>query len=286
MNVHEQVEIVLDARYVNDMSPGHMGSRIMRFIRQSDQASLVVKYAHPKNRLASNDLAENVFAYSGLKKIGASIMLPKDIQVISIWGEKVLVMSDIGQTMAQRNGGVKEFNFLAKHLLNVLEKTRCTTSEDIADIGERETLRNIKRFLPKGSNICLSIAQSGENKLKKLAVMVLDFTPDNVSVNENGLSFIDPWRQRSYLGNPAISIGQFVTLARLYKMRDAKAGGEVLEGMAKVKLPKLLGTKSSVIERGLKLGATLQYVLSAYVRRNSEPEQSRDFLNRARDMWI
>jgi hypothetical protein len=75
-----------------------------------------------------------------------------------------------------------------------------------------------------------------------VAIMLLDCTPDNVFVDARRLSCIDPWEQATYLGHPAVSIGQFVTLARdVYALDGSVNGGASLEQFMSDELPGVLG---------------------------------------------
>jgi len=117
------------------------------------------------------------------------------------------------------------------------------------------------------------------------SLMLLDFTPDNLFVDENALSFIDPWLQDVYLGHPAVSAGQFATLMQLYKMKDSAEATNMLEERCEIEMPLMLGCDIAAVKRAFCLGSTLQLVLSSYVRQESDPSRSAELIVKANELW-
>lgn len=282
MTILERLETALSAHYIEDITSGHMGARIMRFQSNNGTHRWVVKIASTQNKGARLDLSRNYVAYSALQNIGARNILP-NVRTLHVEGFKGLIMEDVGQVMSVEDSGNKMFRRLIKHLFPIIEDTLTDGSDD----GETEVLRHMRRFLPRRNPLSnlIQLSRPKGAGMTKVALMSLDFTPDNVAVRHERMYFIDPWKQRTYLGNPAVSIGQFATLAKLYKMQDAEEGATMLARVTTQRLPKLLGTNREVILRGLRLGETLQYALSAFVRRRSDPVRSKELLAMAYTLW-
>jgi hypothetical protein len=114
-----------------------------------------------------------------------------------------------------------------------------------------------------------------------VAATPLDFTPDNVFFNPDiasELRFVDPWSQTTYLGNPGVCLGQFVTAANdVYRLPS----GELLASFTSTTLDRLaqtLGVGIRSMRVGFALGRALQFSLSAFVRLDGDPKMARAFV--------
>ncbi|MEK7532587.1 MAG: hypothetical protein AAB579_03225, partial [Patescibacteria group bacterium] len=176
-----------------------------------------------------------------------------------------------------------------EHFAGLIRKTGVSsvTSRSLPPPFVSEVCAHIERFSHKGVPELLEfIRKAGwQGEWGSEALMPLDFTPDNLFVRENRLSFIDPWKQGTYLGNPAVSIGQCATLMQLYHMREAVNMADMLKINCMERIPKLLGCDTTATECAFNLGATLQLVLSSYVRRESHPFLAAKFMGCARAFW-
>jgi hypothetical protein len=255
----------------------------MRFRRTTDNTLLVVKFAPSDCQSAIHDLESNINGYRELANLGAESMLIPEFREVAVQGGRALVMIDAGPTMEQANLGITGFSFLWKHFWKIVRATLQNTANHPY---EQEVLSGLRRFEWPGRAIAERIQQSLiESKMEKQAVMILDFTPNNVFVSDERLLFVDPWAQSSYLGNPAVSIGQLATLACLSGMHDAKEGSRMLKELALEEFPRLLECKVGVINQGLRLGQTLQLTLSAHVRRETEPAYAAELIRQANALW-
>jgi hypothetical protein len=279
----KELQSVLNGEYLGDLTPGHMGARLMRFRRTTDNMLLVVKFAPSDCEGAIHDLESNINGYRELANLGAESMLIPEFKEVPVEGGRALVMIDAGPTMGQANLGITGFAFFWKHFQKIVQATlQNATSRHY----EQEVLSGLRRFEWPGRAIAEQVQQSLiENKMEKQAVMLLDFTPDNVFVSAEHLFFVDPWTQNSYLGNPAVSVGQLITLARLSGMYDAEEGSQMLRESALQEFPRLLGCEVGAINQGLRLGQTLQLTLSAHVRRQTEPAYAAELIHQANALW-
>ena len=297
----ENLERSLGARYIGDLVHGHMGATLVR-LQKCQNGSLSIAKFCPRGapRSAFADFRANLHGYAGIRKTGAENLLPPGYRVLHLRGTPVIVMDDLGENLFSRLKSEKEtvpryYRWLCAHFR---ETVISTLRKDEGGAYGTESLKEVSRYIlwyaEKVSAIAPEInsnihAALTEQKMtppsSRVAICVLDFTPSNLFIFKEHATFIDPWRQKTYLGNPAVSIGQFVTLARLYRLRDAEAGATLLEDMARKNLPRILGATEDTVERGLRLGATLQYVLSAYVRRGSDPARSQELLESAHLLW-
>lgn len=110
------------------------------------------------------------------------------------------------------------------------------------------------------------------------SLMLLDFTPDNVFLFRGRALFIDPWLQESYVGHPALSLGQYATLALIYRLSGAEELAIKLHACAR-QLGKRIKLSSAMSDRAFFMGAGLQMVLSAWARRTSDPAFSQKLIS-------
>lgn len=289
MNIQD-LEEALGAQCVGSYASGHMGSRILRFRRSADKSALVVKFAPMDDAGAIADFEANVRGYTEIRALGGSHLVPAELKEIRVANGRALVMSDLDASMRIADGGFDACVLLWKHFRQAILQTTAQ-QVDTSDVGLPpfviEVARHIERF-SHGNVSDLSGALRESNwadERGKLAIMLLDFTPDNLFVNETRLSFIDPWSQETYLGHPAVSIGQFVTLMQLYRMRDADGAARMLKERCVAEMSSMLDCDVSIVERAFCLGSTLQFVLSSYVRCESDPSRAAELTAKACELW-
>ncbi len=296
MNI-EKIEKELDAVCIGSYTAGHTKSQILRFVRATDNAKLVVKFAPTDDSAACEDIAANLHGYEAIRSLGALSLEPKELRELTTLGDtgRALVMIDLGTSMCGVDGGIDVVKALWNNFMHVVEKT-ATAKQGGTQINKdalpefvAEVLRHFERF--SHSDVArlatrIRAADWTSSCSKKSALMLLDFTPDNLFVNKGILSFIDPWNQHTYLGNPAVSIGQFIELMKIYEMRHAEQAQDWLSAQCIAVLPKLLECDTSTIERALRLGATLQLVLSSYVRRESNQTRAAVLHTAAHNLWV
>ncbi len=112
-------------------------------------------------------------------------------------------------------------------------------------------------------------------------LMLLDFTPDNTFMTPAGVKFIDPWTQATYQGSFLPSVGQFDTLLRRVYGFEPNADYDTKRNEAANALAQHMGLTSEQGAAHLRLGAALQYTLSAFVRLESNEPLARQYYEQA-----
>ncbi len=271
----------LQAILTSTYQSGHMGAEILRFERLADQTMLVAKVVKVADQQAMGDLSANISGYNKLKRIGAGQIIPPDLELVETEGYRVLVMRDLGMPLTQVNSGLEA----CREMWLGYPKLVFRTMEGTAFVGQ--VCRNIGKYC---RNFDVDIAGritafDWPKKFPKAGLMLLDFTPDNVFCTEQGAYFIDPWDQASFLGHPAVSLGQFSQLMRIYGMKQAEECREYLLGLSLGEITQLLGCDRELSRLAFCLGETLQLVLSAYVRRENDTATAEGFIRQALDKW-
>jgi hypothetical protein len=283
----QMVNDLLKAKYIGALPPGHTGAFIYRIQRLSDQINLIVKQAPNSNPIAKKELEENIFAYEKIKEVGGEQVLPPNLEQVEIPGNQTLIMKDLGKTFCKADIEKGDYEKLWSSFEGLVSGTSLDTKSLDATLYSKEILSHIQRFVPDEIEMMEKIMRFA-NALPvegKAAIMLLDFTPDNVFLKDGKVFFIDPWKQETYLGHPAVSIGQFTTLVELYKLKDGESNSRILIEKCLERLPVLLGCSKESVEFALKLGSTLQLVLSAHVRQESDITKHRELINIARKKW-
>lgn len=281
MNI-QNIEKSLEALCIDSYVSGHMGSRILRFQRSADKSMLVVKFAPVDDAGATADFEANVRGYTEIRALGGSHIVPSELKEIPVTNGRALVMRDLGASMRVADGGFNTYILLWKHFRQTILQTAAQANTSMVGLPPFviEVTRHIERFSHGSVQSLLRVIRKSDwiGEWGKSAIMLLDFTPDNLFVNETMLSFIDPWSQETYLGHPAVSIGQFATLMQLYRMKDADEAVFMFKECCSAEIPSMLECDVSSVERAFRLGSTLQFVLSSYVRRESDPPRAAELL--------
>lgn len=286
------LERELGATYVDDLTPGHTGATIMRFERPQDGCRLIAKCCLDDAGEALADIQGNILGYAAFRAIGAEALIPAEYASRTIAGFPVLTMQDLGEdlrTIAERVV-LRGYVNLRDHLRSAI---RATVRDDPEGERGRNGIATVVAAIQRYANpLAPFVGQERVGIFRqripqcpsaRVALMLLDCTPDNIFVNELRCSIIDPWGQGTYHGHSAVSIGQFVTLARdIYRMGSATVGGEILVGFARTELSVMLACDAACSERALQLGAALQYICSAYVRRERDPDRAMQYVECAR----
>lgn len=286
----QDVEKLLGAQNIGSYVWGHMGCQILRFERRGQREGLVVKFAPKTNQSALNEVRANLFGYRQMNALGMSEFVPPNLGAIATADGEGIVMRDLGHSMKVLNGGSGSCVLLQKHFMRAIPNTLAHLTK-LADSGipefVNEVMAHMGRFTHEGVPELSALLEKADwsGNWGKSALMLLDFTPDNLFVHGAGVSFIDPWMQGTYLGNPAVSVGQFVTNMQRVGMREAVEVGRMLETKCIAELPPLLGCEVSAVKRAFRLGCTLQFVLSSYVRRESDKGLAGKLMAWAHELW-
>lgn len=294
-----EIERRLEVRYVRDLSKGHMGASIILLEKLLDKSMLIAKFCSktdPKQSLA--DIVANIYGYEALEQISASNIIPNKYQVEVVGKNPVIIMSFLDATLRasiQNSQNPEQlFAIFAKKFTQIV---RDTASDDVlGEIGTNsvnETMKQIqfytsllKDFIDRDFKSMLMENQFPPIKRGKVAIFLLDFTPDNLFLSSGGLEFIDPWQQSTYLGHPTVSLGQFITLARdVYKLPGSKVGCGILTTTTFSEIASILDSDIESIRRMACMGQTLQFLLSAYVRMGTNSDESRIYTSMAKNSF-
>ncbi|KKU68210.1 MAG: hypothetical protein UX89_C0006G0034 [Parcubacteria group bacterium GW2011_GWA2_47_16] len=287
----KNIEKLLGAQNVGSYDSGHMGCQILRFERNGQREGLVVKFAPKADQSALNEVRGNLHGYKEMKALGMSELVPSNMGELTLSDGEGVVMRDLGFSMNALNGGEAACTLLLKRLMRIIKNTVVEfpgrSLENERPMFVDEVMSHMSRFTHQGVPELLALLKQSDwtGKWGKSALMLLDFTPDNIFLHAEGISFMDPWMQGTYLGNPAVSLGQFVASMQRADMADAQKVGRMFEDECVSKLPPLLGCDVLTVERSFRLGRTLQCVLSSYVRRESDKALAAIFMARAHGFW-
>jgi len=288
-DIIEYLKNLLRAEYVGEYAPGHMGAKILRFRSINNSQHLVVKLVDKKNSAAIEDIEANFFGYNQIIKLGGNMILPPGFKRLSLEGYEALCLDDLGQSMREKNLGIVGAKLLWSYFVELVSLTKnreaATATSRTAIIAE--VLSFVEKFKSDDQSDLFDLVNQSDlsDNYGAVALMLLDFTPDNLFLEET-LSFIDPWRQENYLGHPAVSIGQFIALTKIYNLKDSQEIYDYLRCACLDRLPGLLSCSTSSILKALRLGETLQLTLSAYVRRESDPIKAEKFRQEAGQLWV
>lgn len=101
----------------------------------------------------------------------------------------------------------------------------------------------------------------------------MDFTPDNVFVGDGKVSFIDPWLQKTYLGTPIPSLGQFITLSHDVHNYPGATDNKSRFIDLSLSVGNDLGLSTEQTQSQSTLVAALQLSLSSYVRVGGDQDE-------------
>jgi hypothetical protein len=290
----EQLEQRFGVRYAEDLVRGHTGASIIR-LRANDcsNSGLVAKF-HCKDdpHAAANDIAENIYGYGEIEDAGAGSIIPNNYQTLTINRTPVIVMDYLGENFRTSCGSSQGiFLSLRDSLRQVIQSTVVPDpGKELSRLCLSEVAEKIRIYYAGLSHLApewmatMRDLEFNHINAGKAAIFLLDFTPDNVFVQNGSISFIDPWRQKTYIGHPAISIGQFLTLARkVYCLPGCELGTQDLLQFVLEELPSVLDTDNTSLRCMLLLGNALQYMLSAFVRVTSDPKLAAHYLSES--LW-
>lgn len=273
-------------RDLTEIKGGHKGSYLLRGVSDKGEQLCFKMGINDKSR---KEVEDNLYGYNQLRILGAESLLPDPIVEISESNFNGLKMSFLGKPIVDslRQGSASDWMENINWWRRIFSEAKIFNSADswvlIRDSigGVVEKIKSYGQILAdcgllhkKDINYLdgLDIEMIAKGQLA--ALQLLDFTPDNVFLFQDKIKFIDPWRQKSYLGSPIPGLNQFLTLSRdvhsfPLSEQDWKAGENIID-----QIGESLGLKPQQVEFQKRLGAALQYSLSAYVRRNSEKERA------------
>lgn len=282
------IESLLNSSFDSELKKGHTDTRLVKFYDKQKKTFFVAKFKDYNSRLLSEDLSDNIFGFKQIEKIGASKILP-NYSVVELEQGVVLCMDYLENSFSDYANKHTEvvYERLYYGLIPILNLVKLPDNRDLGLKSVKETLSKIKFFAKQTQMLLQSTFIQDLRDLnlafecKYISLFLLDFTPDNLFVVEDGVNFIDPWRQSTYLGHTLISFGQFITIAKeVYNLPGSEAGCKKLTNFCKDSLAFEMGINSTDANSLLWLGNILQNVLSAFVR-NEDPAHSEIYAKRA-----
>lgn len=266
-------------------SGGHMG--VPLFMCEGDNGvKRVAKFGISDE--TNDEVRNNYHGYAEIKATGATSILPGNIMFADIDGSPFLVMDNVGMSFAEsvKGGDIAFYSQFISGIEKVYDSALHRNEKDLHATGVRQIRDEVALwqrklvdadYLPNEAldpimNVdVLSIAGS------HATLMLSDFTPDNVFVQDEQVKFIDPWRQETYLGTPIPGIAQFITLvADVYDLPGAAEMKGEFEALA-YRVGEKLGLTKDQVENQLRLGKAMQLALSSYVRIDENDTLAKQF---------
>lgn len=266
----DEIENRFNADYISELKQGHTGCYLLKFRKRTDDDCFVVKMAESSNTNAVEEIKNNIRGYEQIKASGGTFILPQ-YSIHSVDGATSLVMDYLDADFASyvRKFGIKGYELLVSFYdemtqkplfeskgLYVPEVLRYTIffAQQTPSLFDLNFYKNLKRW-------------SSDLQSERDSLFLLDFTPDNLFIQNDQIIFIDPWSQSTYVGCPIISLGQFVTLAKdIYSLPASIEGARLIQNFCQTVLSARLGISEIIAQKMFLLGQVLQYVLSASVR--------------------
>lgn len=282
------IESLLNSRYNSELKKGHTDTRLVKFYDKQKRTFFVAKFVDSNSHLQSDDLSDNIFGFTELEKIGAGKILP-NYKVVESEQGVILCLDYLENSFRDYANEHPElaYQVLCDGLIPIIDLVRIPDHSGMGIKSINETLNKINYFAKQTQMLLRSTFIQDLKGLdltvecRYVSLFLLDFTPDNLFLVKDGVNFIDPWRQSTYLGNTLISFGQFITIAKdVYNLPGSKIGCKMLTNFCKDSLASKMGISPSDANFLLWLGSILQNVLSAFVR-NADPVQSAIYAKRA-----
>lgn len=247
----------------------------------------VIKLA--TDELGLPEVRNNIKGYQGLIDAGASSIVPAD----TCWGDERthawIDMPDLGQDMAQRDLlGIdlhREYGILTDKIKDLaLDTARHDDEQRAGIIGLQSQIAEwAARLAGTYPNLLEEVAERFiKSDFEKSAsdistVMIQDFTPDNVFVQDAHVSFIDPWPQQTYRGSLIPSISQYYTnAAEVRQLPSAVQSAQKLQEIITY-LGDIMDLSDAQVAVQCEMGRTLQYILSSFVRIHTDPRKSYEY---------
>ncbi|MDP2631752.1 MAG: hypothetical protein Q8P30_03235 [Candidatus Uhrbacteria bacterium] len=294
----KKIKKVFGITVVSPLNGGHMNIPLFNCIRISDGMELVLKIGMGTQGQPEEVLG-NIKGYGAIHIIGAGTWLPAPLIVKDFDGIPVLLMGKIqvpNLTGLLRSGsastGVNVLsrfidNFVRVTVLTVVGNDRCEPCNNACGevIGKITDLYS-QHLEPAGLISAGFEVPSIFEQCDTHAIMCMDFTSDNLFMYRHKVTFIDPWMQSSYLGNPAVSLGQFTTLARdVYSLPGASDLGVCVESAIE-RISVLTGMDLKWLNQGILVGASLQFALSSFVRIDTDIEGAANYAIRSKNALL
>lgn len=239
------------------------------------------------------EILGNIHGYESLHKLWAVSLLPSFLEFWNSHIEMSDLWSDLSSLIKKRQISIDDaigwITWKMKNIImgSTMKQGNENWAYDILDRIEqyKESFIELWYIEREEFNELIYLftekCKSYGNKNRKHNLMPLDFTPDNIFIEQGQPKFIDPWKQISYTGFTTISLAQFLTLLWIYEEIDTpKYELELLKLNDEFK-----GVFWSYADDELyaitSLGIILQCILSAKHRAIRKPEQSKFLFQKA-----
>lgn len=241
------------------------------------------------------EVENNIIGYQAIKELGAQNILPEELYIRTISDTPVIIMNDLGDDFGRKvkSNDFSPYDTFFSEMPKIYADSMHESEKD--HLQGLQTVKDTLLFwheqLREKGVLSNTISEDIKNiDIQSLAgsrssIMLLDFTPDNVFVNHERVSFIDPWLQKTYLGSPIPSIGQFFTLA--HDVHNYPGAGHYKESFYQLaqQAGDLLALSQEQIDGQFDIGAALQFFLSGYVRiGGGEDERGRAYLEKGKEL--
>ncbi|HSX16211.1 MAG TPA: hypothetical protein VLF40_05445 [Candidatus Saccharimonadales bacterium] len=275
---------------VTPFTAGHTGALLYRCTREDGTAGVLKAGIDEGSRA---EVQANVYGYESIAASGGGGLLPDGMVFGARQDGSYILMPYLGQNFveAARAGQAG----LYRSLLDAVTDVAGATLRDEADAQakglhefRKQVVRWYRELYARGMVGSAAVEQATLLPADALAsdkasLMLLDFTPDNLFVeSENDkVTFIDPWRQATYLGSLIPALSQFATLAAdVYNLPGAAESQQLFAECAD-SVGKQLGLTEAQVRKQELLGRCLQFALSGYVRIDTDHERAADYVGRS-----
>lgn len=266
-------------------SGGHMGVALFE-CENIDGTKQVVKLGY--NQETNKEVSNNSQGYEAIAQTGARSILPGGIRYEEVEGDSLLVMDHVGKSFAERVRA-DESNLYGTFLSGmeaVYDEAIHLNTRHLHEAGVRQIRNELALwqqrlidagYLPKEAtetSVGFSVADiAGSHS----TLMLSDFTPDNIFLQDGQVRFIDPWLQDTYIGTPVPGLAQFITLAAdVYHLPGATQRKGDFEDLA-YRIGEKLGLTEKQVRNQLRLGKAMQLALSSFVRIGKDEAVARQF---------
>ncbi|MDP3994241.1 MAG: hypothetical protein Q8P91_00210 [bacterium] len=281
----------IDYEVFEKIEEGHVGLPIFRCVDLNGNKRVIKIGVGVEGK---REIDNNLYGYFNISAVGGSSFVPENINTLDTpWG-LAIDLPDLGLdfTKSSNTEAKTKHNFdtLGKMFLDAVIKTKIEDKQ-IHIKGIVEVLSQLKSW--SGLLVKNKMAKRDVVELidsidpislsgNYASVMILDFTPDNIFINKGNAKFIDPWKQKEYLGTPLPSLSQFITLSEnIYNIPGFNNTNLNYNSLIQ-KIGNEMALDTKTVNAQLNIGRALQYSLSSYVRITSNPKISELYANISR----
>lgn len=240
-----------------------------------------------------NEIMGNSKGYAALNEFWAGVLLPSFLKMGDSHIEMSYLWSDLTHLIIDKKLFILEMVEKIKwKIKNIIMDSpmKIGNSKWADDIVQKiESYKDIFIKLDYISEIefCLLLDQFAKkcelygNENTRHHIMPLDFTPDNIFMENGEFKFIDPWGQLSYTWFTTVSLAQFLTLLWIYELLDTDRYELEMLNLNHEFKELFWDYPNNIFSSITDTGAILQCILSAKHRAIKRPEQSKFLFQKA-----